>query len=572
MIIVKTDNKQQNFIVETSFDMNHIPRGAPNRKFIRGAKWWFLPGLKSNASYLKNIMEKERGIESNGEVAALIKKIFERSENRFTPFPVWYKFKKGVEPRKKQLEALNYAWEKSGYFFSMEMGTGKTKIYVDLSSAMFLGKKINASIIFTKNSACQNIVKEIYKHCPLLEYSVLIPEYSTKAKQKRNDEFLKTVGMKFLVVGSESLSVKKGGGKAFDYLWKFVRNNECALVIDEVHMIKNPNSNRTINFMELGGMANYRFAGTGTPVTNNLLDLYAIYQFINEDILGTDNFYSFKNRYTIRGGFKNKQIVGYENVDELMSLVKPWTFQATKADMEDLPPKIYMEPVVVPMTKEQRKIYDDIRKNKVAEIESLDKKELAVQSVLQAYMLLHQICSGFVTYLDESGKRKSEWIMGPDKNLKFKELLDILEENPGVQFNIWTKHLKELEAVYQLISKIGKTVKVSGLVTGEERNKNIDDFIEGRVKYMIATQETGGTSFTFTNCSNVVYLSNGFKYGDRIQSEDRNHRIGTKNAVTYTDIIMENSIEAKILEILKKKKSLAEYVRNELDSAIGLIK
>ena len=565
---VKLDKKGKNFLVSTPFHMNHIVQRAPNRKFMRSTKQWFLPGLNLNAKYLNNL---EGAVFGDG-VQELIRDILKRNKHKFIPFPARYKFKKDMPPRIKQLEALNHAWGKNGCLFDMEMGTGKTKIYVDLSCAMFLDGKIDSVVLLTKNSVCRNTIREIKKHCPLEEYHTRIPEFSTIKAKKDNTEFGRVEGMKFLVAGLESLSVKDGSGKMFDYIWDFVNNNKCVMIIDEVHLIKNPSSNRTKNVMKLGSMVDYRFAGTGTPITNNLLDLYAPYQFLDPNILGIGNFYSFRNRYTIRGGFENKEIVGYDNVDELISLIKPWTFQATKADMEDLPPKIYMEPMTIPMTKDQRKLYDTIRRDRVAEIEALQDKELAVQSILQVYLLLHQICAGFVSFDDDQGKRQKEWVIPPEKNPKYRELLSILEDNPQAQFNIWTKHLMELGAVYKILQKIGPTVKLHGNMSSEERERTIKDFTEGRAKYMIATQETGGTGLTFTNCSNVIYLSNGFKFGDRVQSEDRNHRIGTKKAVTYIDLVMENSVEEKILDILRDKKSLAEFVRKELKSSVELLK
>lgn len=568
---VKLDEKGKNFLISTPFHMNHVAQRAPNRKFMRSTRQWFLPGLNLNAKYLNDLNNSGEVIFGGG-VQELIKDILKRNEHKFIPFPAKYRFKEDMPPRIKQLEALNYAWGNNVCFFDMEMGTGKTKIYVDLSCAMFLDDKINSVVLLTKNSVCHNTMREIKKHCPLEEYFIRIPEFDTIKAKKDNTEFEQSEGMKFLVAGLESLSVKNGSGRMFDYVWKFVKNNKCAMIIDEVHLIKNPSSNRTKNVMELGSMVDYRFAGTGTPITNNLLDLYAPYQFLDPNILGVGNFYSFRNRYTIRGGFENKEIVGYDNVDELVSLIKPWTFQATKADMEDLPPKIYMEPIAIPMTADQRKLYDAIRRDRVVEIESLQDRELAVQSILQVYLTLHQICAGFISFDDDQGERQKEWVVPPEKNPKYKELLSILEDNPQAQFNIWTKHLMELGAVYEILQKIGHTVKLHGGMSLEEREKAIKDFTDGRAKYMIATQETGGTGLTFTNCSNVIYLSNGFKFGDRVQSEDRNHRIGTKKAVTYVDLVMENSVEEKILDILRNKKSLAEFIREELKSSVELLK
>ncbi|HSH25917.1 MAG TPA: SNF2-related protein, partial [Massilibacterium sp.] len=429
-VIIEVDEKHEHFLMTTPFHLNNIAQCAPNRKFIKSKKKWFLHGLTLNARYIRGLS----GATFCNGVEELIEKILKRSENKFIPFPQSFDFK--TEPKSKQLEALNHAWGKKGFVFSMEMGTGKTKIYIDLVSALYQKKEINSVVLLTKKSVCKNTVKEINKHCALSEYFCLIPEYKSKSDQKKNERFIHKESMKFVVAGLESLSVKENGGKAFSYLWDFMRENNSCLVVDESHLIKNPLSNRAKNVFHLAPLAKYRYAGTGTLLTNSLLDLYSPFQFINPDAIGIGNYYSFKNRYTIKGGFEGKEIVGYKNVDELMNLIKPWSFQTTKEEMVDLPPKIHIEPIQIEMTKEQKKVYNDIKKNKVAEVASIDNMEVAVQSILQVYLLLQQICAGFVSYYDDGGKRISEWIVQPDKNPKNKELISILDENPNAQFNI----------------------------------------------------------------------------------------------------------------------------------------
>lgn len=560
-IRITVDPKGEHFLMYTPYFMNGVAQKAPNRRFLKSQKAWFLNGLSLNAKYIKNL----QGVQKDKSVDVLIEKILAKSRCTFTPFPINYKFKPDMMPKSKQIEALNHAWGKPGNVFDMEMGTGKTKIYIDLTSALFLDGKIDAVVLLTKKTICDNTIKEIYKHCPLTEYQTHTPEYTTKAQKTKNQKFLEDKSnFKFLVAGVESLSTGVKSGKAFYYLWEFLKYNRSAMVVDECHLIKNPGAQRSKNVFELATMADFRYAGTGTLLTNNLLDIFSPFQFINPDILGIDNFFAFKNRYTIKGGFQNKEIIGYDNVEELMSLIKPWCFQATKAEMVDLPPKIYMEPILIPMTKEQQKVYQDIKKNKMTMVDELEDKRMVVQSVLQVYSLLQQICAGFLSYTDDDGKRQTKWIVEPDENPKYKELLAILDENPNTQFNIWTRHLKELHAVYDILSKKDRTVKLHGAMSTEERKQAIHDFTSKKAKYMIATQETGGTGLTFTNCSYVIYLSNSFNYGNRIQSEDRNHRIGTVNPVTYIDLVMKDSVEQRVLEVLSNKKSLAEYVKQEL--------
>jgi len=233
----------------------------------------------------------------------------------------------------------------------------------------------------------------------------------------------------------------------------------------------------------------------------------------------------------------------------------------------DLPPKIYTEPIMVGMTKEQNRIYRDIKQAKMTELQSIKDEniEVVVESVLQMYGLLRQVASGFISYDEEDGKRNRQWIVQPEKNIKYRELLSLLDSNPQQQFTIWTCYLMELYAVHELLNKNGhKTVKLHGAMNREERGEAQSAFESGKARHLIATQETGGTGLDFIHSTNVVYMSNSPKYVDRAQSEDRNHRKGTVNKVVYTDMVVKGTPDEDVIEALRRNQDLSDYVLNQL--------
>lgn len=567
---ITADDKGENFLLYVPFHMNGLAQKAPSRRFMKSKKAWFLRGSRMNAEYVRGL---GGSVVVDDKAKALLDRIQKKCEIKITPFPISYNFRPDMPPMDKQMEALNMAWGKKVFSFSMEMGTGKSKVYTDLGTAMYQHGLIDAMIIMTKVSLCDNIQNEVRKHTPLADYDVFKPDLSTPTKRKYSDTLVKKTGrMAFVAVGIESLSQSIGSGNLFDWVAKFMMENKCAVVVDESHLIKNPDSNRTQNVISLGQLAEYRYIGTGTMVLNSILDLYSQYEFLDPDIIGIGDYYSFKNRYTIKGGYENKQIIGFDNVEELTSAIAPWTIQISKEEMMDLPPKIYMNPIELEMTKEQRRVYDNLKKEKLTEILCKDGSiTIILENVLAVYLALQQICSGFVSH-GEKKDRQLTRITDPIKDPKQSFLVDMVLEYGQKQFNIWTRHLMELHTTQANLGIHGvDTVKIYGGMNQTERAEARELFTSGQSRCMVSTQEVGGTGFTFTNCSDVIYLSNGFSYGDRAQSEDRNHRKGTTKKVTYTDVIMARSVEGLILTALKEKKDLATYVKEKLSDTPGKI-
>lgn len=571
------DKMGKNFIFTVPFHMNHLPRNAPSRRFIKCGGYWLIQGLKLNCKYLNDMVLHLPGLVVGPGVREYVDNKIRVVTPEVVPFPLNYAFK--FDPYGKQLEALNFTWDKKCAFLDMEMGTGKSKIYIDTCVARYMRGDINAVVFLTKFTLTENILNEVKKHCPLKEsdYSCHTPEFVTKSDKKKAEEFLNLdVPLKFLSVGLESISGKEGGGNAYDYLHRFVFKHKCAVIVDESHLIKNINSNRTKNSIELGKMAVIRRAGTGTPVSQGPFDLYAQYEFLDPEIIGSGNFYSFKARYGVKGGYENREIIGYDNLPELMELIKPYTFQVTKEEMVDLPPKVYMEPIRIPMSGRQKEIYESIKKSKSFELSHMREQpvQVVINTILEVYLLLQQVCAGFVSYWDEGTEgrnRVKEWIIDPKKNPKYIEALDLINGTGG-QFNIWSRHVMEILAFTEFLKSNGITVtSYYGGMNGAERDKAKSDFMSGAVQCMVSNPDTGGTGLTFTNSNDVIYLSNDFKLINRLQSEDRNHRIGTTKAVSYTDIIMNKSVEQTVLLSLSNKKDVAEYVRTMLSTGCDVL-
>jgi len=289
---------------------------------------------------------------------------------------------------------------------------------------------------------------------------------------------------------------------------------------------------------------------TGTPVTKGPEDVYSQFKFLDPHILGYDSFYSFRARYCVMGGYENKQIVSYQNVDELTKNIEGHSFRVLKKDCLDLPDKIYQRHPV-DLSPKQRKLYDQLRKEFIAELEGehID----APETITRLLRLQQIVCGWFPT--EEEVKPIDE------KNPRMQALLDILSDI-DTKVIIWARFKADLRAIERALGDLA--VAYHGDVSNDQRAIAVERFQnDPKVRYFIGQPQSGGIGLTLTAAECAIYYSNSFDLETRLQSEDRCHRIGTKNNVTYIDIEAPKTIDSKIIKALQSKKSLADVVTKD---------
>jgi len=568
--------KRNKFYVECPFNLNHVVRALPNRRFMKRTGVWEVPALSRNAEALLKAQQQGQA-QFDSECEAAIQGILDKSRVvEKKGFPIQYPFK--TQPFSHQLQALNETYGLDASALYMEMGTGKSKVIIDLACAYFFEGRINAVLVFCPVAIRSNWVGEWKVHAPA-EYETMICDPGTKKKEREIEEFItsKTQKLKVLIVGLESISQRdaktnKPTGKSYRLAEKFVLCHNVFAPIDEAHLIKGHDSNRSRNAKSLGLQAMMRQIATGTPIAQGIMDLYMQFEYLSTDIIGIGDFYSFRNRYAVMGGFENKQIIGYDNVQELMDLIKPWVFQCTKEEaLPDLPDKMYVVRKIK-LSKDQRTMYNKVKKDRIAELPDLNPDgsnvELVAENILTMNTALQQIVSGFVTYSKDGEKeRQVTEIVKWKGNPKIRELVDVLDEHRVKPAIIWAKYRREIaDIVEALESKFGSgcAVEYHGGVTKEGRDDNEARFKSGKALYMVANQATGGVGVTWNVANLTVYMSNTFKYIDRKQSEDRNHRIGQGDKVLYVDIIAEDTVDEVVVDSIANKQDMADFVKESL--------
>ena len=553
------DQKTSRFTIHTPPWMVDRVRKIPNRRWDSKKKVWTAPVLRANSDFLLGNFDIGA---FTSEAIKVARETIERVSRQTEPFPALYPFK--TEPRKYQRTGLDRAWGKEAFAFYMDMGTGKTKTSLDLMSAYYLDGKVERVLVVTKFSTRRNWEAEIGIHCPVQSDIHVLDTGKPKAFEEWNAVVDK--GLKFLIVGTESLAA----GNAIKYATKFVNSAlAVAMIVDEAHMIKTHSAVRSKNCVSLGKSARYKIVMTGTPVANGPMDVFMQFEFLDPNIIGIGDFYSFRNRYAIMGGYEDRQVVGYQNMEELIELVSPFVYQVRKSEvLTELPPKIYEIRQVV-LNDEQKRLYKEISKRDSA---VSGDRGITIKTVLEKMLRLQEIAGGVITYErnpDVHNRSKFDHDRIPGKNPKVEELLAITEENVCSTI-VWCRFIEEIHMVTEaLVAKYGPSsvVQVYGAIDENTRWENVSEkFQSGRARFMVGNAATGGVGLNMTAAELVVYYSNSFSFTDREQSEDRAHRIGQKKSVTYMDLVAEGTVDETVATALRSKKDVSEFVRGSIES------
>jgi SNF2 family DNA or RNA helicase len=468
-----------------------------------------------------------------------------------------YKFR--LKPYKHQLTALEKSWNKENYAYFMEMGTGKTKVLIDNMSMLYDKGKIDGALIIAPKGVVKTwYEQELPAHLPnhIENVTILWQSNITKSQQEKLDSLFETdTALHILVMNVEAFSTDKG----VKFATKFLNSHKTLMAVDESTTVKTPTAKRTKNIIDLGRYAKYKRILTGSPVTKNPLDLYSQCEFLDPYLLDFSSYYAFRNRYAemktmhIRG--RSIQVVNeFKNLGELSDTIQNFSYRVLKEDCLDLPDKIFTKRHIA-LTPDQFKVYQQMKKQAIA---VLNGKVTSTMTVLTQLMRLHQITCGHFTADDGTTQLLP--------NNRITELMNILEETEGKAI-IWANYQRDVNQIIQHIVKEygqGSVVDYYGLTPQDERQENIKKFQNGdECRFLVGTTQTGGYGITLTKANTVIYYSNGYDLEKRLQSEDRAHRIGQKKAVTYIDIICEDTVDEKIVKALREKINIASEVLGE---------
>ena len=490
-----------------------------------------------------------------------------------------------TQPFDHQRTALEMAMERDAFGYLMDQGTGKTWTAINDMGYQWRKNRIGTVIVACPNSIKEQWAEQIAQHMPEdIQTNVGIWVSQPNAEQKRamqtwvhnfeDDD----PGLHFMIVNVEAL----GMPRCEDFLSEIAQSSACAMIIDESTRIKNRMAKRTKAAMRVRKLCAQARIMSGTPVIKSPMDAYAQFAFLDPAILGFKNFWTFRGRYAIMGGYKGKQVVSFKHTDELARSIKTASFRVTKDECLDLPPKMYSRRDVG-MSGDQKREYERMRNEFLAMLsvpcepcggtgyiyqpsynETVNcptcegtATAVSVTIALTQMLRLQQITSGFIT----DGPEVLHWFT--EKPPKIMEVMDIIEDGGDQSFIHWSNFRPEIARLTEELAFRGLPyVEIHGGISEDDRKHARILFQSGDVAHMVANQAAGGIGLDLWQASIANYLSNSFKTEDRIQSEDRCHRIGSEihDSVSFNDVVVPGTVDVHILRVIRNNRNLSDAI------------
>ena len=462
-----------------------------------------------------------------------------------------------LSPYPYQKEAIYYAINNPNSLLILPTGSGKTPIGVGIVSEY---DNDNPIIVCTKTSLKYNWLQEISKFSDI---PAKIIETPSKAGKRFNEQF---ENCKIYVLNYETLKNKQVYEKLREY-------NVCGIIMDEMQYVNNHKAQRskaTYQFNDL----DLRVGLTATPITNNPLNLYGLFNMIDPTVF--QSYSKFSNRYII---WKYRRPVKAKNVDEMLDKVRPYIFKKDEADIAgQLPELNVLPPIICSMTDNMREIntiiFDNLEQlNDV--ICKLDKKGvpetdpqwIQAQANLQAYQTYAQELADDITLLDTDNAFTKDFNIYDTTNPKLEALLEIIEpilesEN---KVCIFTKYERMQQIIIQAIKdKFSIDVAyVNGSMNAEERfTQAMDRFNNGSVDVIVAT-DAMSEGISLYNCKYLVEYEPANSYAVQTQRRGRVKRANSISRISYIyQLITDDSWDNISLKSINKKKGYDDSLKN----------
>ena len=404
-----------------------------------------------------------------------------------------------------------------GGILADEMGLGKTIQVI----TFLLSKQNTKSIVIAPTALIYNWKNEIEKFAPTLKVGLAYKD--TKLRQNIVEE-VNNYDVILTTYGTLKNDIEKYEQISFGF---------C--IIDEAQYIKNPISTNSKVVKKIN--AKVRFALTGTPIENNLLELWSIFDFIMPGYLYD------------KSKFQSIFINNHKNNSLLKSMVAPFMLRRTKKQvLKELPKKIEQK-IFIELTQEHRKIYNayiKVIKNKIKEL-NLDK--ITVFSYLTK---LRQLC--LVPNLMVKNYN--------GKSTKLLVTLNILEQSKDKKVLIFSQFTKVLKEIGSELEKNNISYSyLDGSTKAQDRLKLVEEFnTTDKNKVFLISLKAGGTGLNLTSASIVIHFDPWWNPAVEDQASDRAHRIGQKESVNVIKLITKGTIEEKVIELQESKKELINEI------------
>lgn len=507
-------------------------------------KCWVVPLTKKNVGTLSML-----GAELDEELSKVCKSVSTKN----------LKVSKHPKP---SVKATLYEHQQRAYDFALDtleqgkglailadMGTGKSLMTIAITGTLAQEKGVKRMLVVCPKSIV-GVWEEEFRKFANYRYALTVLD-GTISKKKTAFSYMTGEALQVIVVNYES---------AWRLEKEITKWKPDLIVCDESSKIKNPGTSQSKAMHRLGKLTKYNIILTGTPITNNPLDIFSQYKFLDEDILG-GSYYLFRNRYAVFGGYQNHQIIGYRHLAELVEKVHEIAYRIKIEDAVDLPPFID-ETRTIKLEPKAQSIYTQIERDCYAAL-SAD-AEVTARNVLTQLLRLSQCTGGYIRD-DVSGVAQAV------STAKLDALEDIIDtcQDEGKKVVVFARFVPEIEAIEKLLKKkdIGYALIYGATTDRADQVKKFQEDEDCRV--FIGQLQTTGMGLTLTAASVAVFYSLDFSYANYEQSRARIHRIGQKEKCLYIHLVCKGTVDERIMNALKHKGDVAKLMVDDWRTLIN---
>ena len=482
----------------------------------------------NKAIYLEKLIEDEDLSFVNGSkyVSNVVKK-FDKVKSKN------YEIPKDLNATLRDYQVSGFEFFKTlsdyqfGGILADEMGLGKTIQTI----AFLLSNKDKKSIVITPTALIYNWKNELEKFAPTLKVGLL---HAAKSEREKILDNIDNYDVILTTYTTYKNDIDKYKNINFDY---------C--IIDEAQNIKNPDAIITKAIKNVN--AKVRFALTGTPIENNLMELWSIFDFIMPGYL--------YNKSKFKSIFVNND----KNIIDLKNLIKPFILRRTKKEViTELPDKIEQK-IIIDLEKEHKRAYKGYVNLITRKIKENNQDNITVFSYLTK---LRQLClSPELMVKNYQGK-----------NSKLDVLINIINDSSDEKILVFSQFTKVLEVIGKRLNEENISYSyLDGKTSAKDRVKLVEEFNTNNNKVFLISLKAGGTGLNLTSANIVVHFDPWWNPAVEDQASDRAHRIGQKNVVNVIKLIAKGTAEERVINLQETKKELIEDVINgNLDNSSTL--
>lgn len=442
-----------------------------------------------------------------------------------------------------QEAALEAARHRKGFAWFMDMGLGKTLCALAEFEDLVKHKHASRMLVICPNSFKGGWAAEAYKHRKNFAVHVYASTRHRSADRWLDHAFTMPP---MLVMNYEALLSEKTRKLIVDY----TEGRRVYLVVDESIMIKGNQSKRTKFLHKLNPRFAYRRILTGKPTTQGAHDLWAQLHLINA--AGGMNFYSFRNRFCIMGGWENRQVIGVKNTDDLRELMQGHIFEAKKKDwLAGLPDKSYVmrEYALTGKVAAHYAEMEEVFLTWLAE----QNEQVTAEIAITKYGKLSQIHCGFIH--DNDGA--PSWLVEDGENPRLKLLLELLDDIDSKVCVVY-RHKFVGEQLQRVLRDWMPALISGGMkpeqVEAEKHTFNTDPACRIMLLQCDASKYGHTLIGTPTDpCHTMVFYENTYSLDTRSQIEDRIHRQGQARGCLYVDLVG-TEMDTRVVRALQRKE------------------